>query len=42
MKEMQGSKGNKELTSEELRELYCAPENTDDLENIEFDDDEQE
>lgn len=39
---MNGINGNKELTSEELRELCCAPENTDDLENIEFDDDEQE
>ena len=30
------------LTSEQLRELYCAPENTDNLENIDFDDDESE
>ena len=26
------------LTSEQLRELYCAPENTDDLESIDFED----
>ena len=25
------------LTSEQLRELSCAPENTDDLESIDFD-----
>jgi hypothetical protein len=31
-------KGIKELTSEELRELYCAPENTDDPESIDFED----
>jgi hypothetical protein len=34
-----GIMGNTEkLTSEQLRELNCAPENTDDLENIDFDD----
>jgi hypothetical protein len=30
----------KELTSEQLRDIYCAPENTDDLESIDFGDDE--
>ena len=29
----------KELTSEELRELHCVPEDTDDPESIEYDDD---
>jgi hypothetical protein len=30
----------KELTSEALRDICCAPENTDDLESIDFEDDE--
>jgi hypothetical protein len=35
-------KGIKELTSEQLLELYCAQENTDDLESVEFEDGESE
>ena len=31
-----------ELSSEELRDIYCAPENTDDLESIDFDDEPEE
>ena len=30
------------MTSEQLRELSCAPQNTDDLNNIDFDDYESE
>jgi hypothetical protein len=32
----------KELTSEQLRDIYCVPENTDDPESIDFDYDEPE
>jgi hypothetical protein len=32
----------KELTSEQLRDIYCAPENTDDPESIDFEDGEPE
>jgi hypothetical protein len=30
----------KNLTSNELRDFYCAPQNTDDIEDIDFDEDE--
>jgi hypothetical protein len=33
-------KNPEDMTSEQLREINCAPENTDDLENIDFDDNE--
>jgi hypothetical protein len=39
---MKAMKAMKEMTSEELRDIYCAPENTDDLESIDFDDGEDE
>jgi hypothetical protein len=29
----------KELTSEQLKDIYCVPENTDDPESIDFEDD---
>jgi hypothetical protein len=31
-----------ELTSEELRDIYCVPENTDDPESIDFEDEPEE
>ena len=31
-------KAMKELTSEQLRDIFCAPENTDGLESIDFED----
>jgi hypothetical protein len=37
-KEKGTMKNTENLTSEQLRELNCAPENTDDFENIDFDD----
>jgi hypothetical protein len=42
LKEVEMMKGIKELSSEELRELYCAPENTDDPESVDFEDEPEE